>query len=194
MSASTNQPGCLHEQIALYLDGELEDDERRQLESHLKGCSPCAAEVTLQRQLLSAFDSALGPSGELPLPKNFARIVAAHATSDMRGMRGRAEHRRALRYCVLLALASFALLGVASSRLVFGLARAVVHRVSGVLDLVWTTAYDAVAGVTVISRVVSRTFIPESRLAGLVGFLLLALAVILLSRLIASYHRTRLID
>ena len=76
--------------------------------------------------------------------------------------------------------------------MVFGVGRAILRRVSGVFDLVWTTAYDAVAGVAVISRVVSKGFIPQSYLAGFVVFLLLALAVVLLSRLIANYHRTRL--
>jgi anti-sigma factor RsiW len=192
MNASTDHLVCHTEQIAAYLDGELDGNLSTLLEEHLKECARCTAELTEQRQLLCAFDSALGQSGELPLPKDFARIVAAHAESDMSGVRERAEHKRALRYCVLLAAASFALLGAAASNMVFGVGRAILHRVSGVFDLVWTTAYDAVAGVAVISRVVSKGFIPQSYLAGFVVFLLLALAVVLLSRLIANYHRTRL--
>jgi hypothetical protein len=194
MSASTNKCGCQSEQIAAYLDGELDDSACAQLEAHHEECSPCATELTEQRRLLCAFDSALGQGGELPLPKDFARIVAAHATSDMRGVRDRAEHKRALRYCALLALASFALLGAASTTLVFGVGRAFVNRIGGVFDLVWMTVYDAVAGMTVVLRVVSKRFVPESHLAGFVAFLLLALAVVLLSRLIASYHRARFVD
>jgi predicted anti-sigma-YlaC factor YlaD len=193
MNASTDNLGCQSEQIAAYLDGELDGNSSTLLEEHLKECSRCTAELTEQRQLLCSFDSALGQSGELPLPKDFAQIVAAHAESDMSGVRGRAEHKRALTYCVLLATASFALLGAASINLVFGVGRTIVHRASVVFDLVWTTAYDAVAGMAVISRVLSKGFIPESHLAGFVIVsLLLALAVVLLSRLIASYHRTRL--
>src|SRR2546422_8940177 len=126
MSASRNRLGCQSEQIAAYIDGELDDNSRSLLEEHLKACPRCAADLTDQRQLLCAFDSVLGQSGDLPLPRNFARIVAAHAASDMSGVRGRAEHKRALRYCALLAVASFALLGAASGSLVFGLGRAVV--------------------------------------------------------------------
>jgi hypothetical protein len=194
MSASTDKLGCHSEQIAAYLDGELDLRLCALFEEHVKECPRCAAELTEQQRLLCAFDSALGQAGEMPLPENFARIVAAHAESDMSGVRGRAEHKRALRFCALLAGASFALLGAAARDLVFSVGRVIVKRVSGVVDLVWTTAYDAVAGLTVISRVVSKRFIPESYLAGLVAFLLLALAVVLLSRLIASYHRTRLIE
>jgi predicted anti-sigma-YlaC factor YlaD len=192
MKASTDNLVCQSEQIAAYLDGELDGNSSTLLEEHLKECSRCTAELTEQRQLLCAFDSALGQSGELPLPKDFAQIVAAHAESDMSGVRERAEHKRALGYCALLAAASLALLGAASSSLVFGVGRAIVHKVSGVFDLVWTTAYDAVAGMAVISRVVSKGFIPPSHVAGFVVSLLLVLAVVLLSRLIASYHRTRL--
>ena len=192
MNSSTDNLACQSEQIAAYLDGELDGNSSAMLEEHLKECSRCTAELTEQRRLLCSFDSALGQSGELPLPKDFAKIVAAHAESDMSGVRGRAEHKRALTYCVLLATASFALLGATAGNLVFGVGRAIAHRASGVFDLVWKTTYDAVAGTAVISRVVSKGFIPESYLAGFVVFLLLALAVVLLSRLIASYHRTRL--
>src|ERR1700730_4227914 len=108
MNASTDNLVCHTEQIAAYLDGELDGNSSTLLEEHLKECARCTAELTEQRQLLCAFDSALGQSGELPLPKDFARIVAAHAESDMSGVRERAEHKRALRYCVLLAAASFA--------------------------------------------------------------------------------------
>src|SRR3982074_3835795 len=106
MNASTDNLVCQSDQIAAYLDGELDGASSTVLENHLKECSRCAAELTEQRQLLCAFNSALGQSGALPLPKDFAQIVAAHAESDMSGMRGRAEHKRALKYCVLLAVAS----------------------------------------------------------------------------------------
>ena len=61
-------------------------------------------------------------------------------------------------------------------------------------DLVWTTIGDAVTGATVISRVLSKSFLPGSQLEGMLGFALLALAALLLSRLIASYHRTPFIE
>ena len=194
MSASTNKLRCQSEQIAAYLDGDLDDNSCFELEQHIKQCASCSAELTEQRRLLCAFDSALSPSGELPLPRDFARIVAVHAESDMRGVRARAEHKRALRYCVLLLLASFALLGAATSKVVFGAGRAIVHRASGVFDLAWTSAYDALSGVTVISRVVGKGFIPGSYLARFAAIIFLALVVVLLSRLVAGYHRTRLTE
>jgi anti-sigma factor RsiW len=190
---SVNAP-CQIEQIAAYLDGELSDAASAQLEQHIRQCSGCNAELGRQRQLLCTLDSAFNHHSDLELPRNFARSVAAHAESDMRGVRERSERRRALRLCLVLAAVSFALLGMASSPTVFNVARSIVRSVSGVLDLVWSTVYDAVAGLAVITRVLSKGFIPESPLAGFIEFLLLALAVVLLSRLIARYHRTRLTE
>jgi hypothetical protein len=58
----------------------------------------------------------------------------------------------------------------------------------GIFGLLWTALYDAAVGVTVISRVISRGLIPDSPFAGLAA-LLLALAMVLLSLLISSYHK-----
>jgi hypothetical protein len=114
----------------------------------------------------------------------------------MRGVRDRLEHKRALRFCLILAFASFALLGVAASKSVIFSGQAITSKVLGILGLFWKALYDAAIGLTVISRVISRGLLPELHLAGLFA-LLLVLAVVLLSLLIAGYHRyhgTRLIE
>lgn len=188
-----HQHDCQIEQIASYLDGELDSAASLLFESHAKECSRCAAELLEQRRLLGALDSVLSRGSSLPLPNNFARIVATHAESDMSGMRARSERGRALGLCVIIAAASLALLEVATGGYVFTFLRKIGRPIAVVLDVFWTTIYDAVTGLAVISRVLSKSFVPGS-LAGLLGFLLLALAVLLLSRLISSYHRTRLIE
>ncbi len=187
---NTDQRDCQIEQIASYLDGELDSAASLLFESHLKECSRCATELREQRRLLGALDSVLSRSSDLPLPKNFARIVASRAESDMSGVRERGERGRALRLCAILAAASLALLGVATRAYVLNFVRKIGRPIGAVLDLVWTTIYDAVTGLAVISRVLSKSFVPSS----LAGFLILALAVLLLSRLISSYHRTRFIE
>jgi hypothetical protein len=187
---NTDQRECQIEQIASYLDGELDGTASLLFEGHVKECSCCARELAEQRRLLGALDSVLSRTSDLPLPTNFARIVATHAESDMSGMRERSERGRALLLCAILAVASLALLGVATRAYVFNFVRKIGRPIAVVLDLSWTTSYDAVTGLTVISRVLSKSFVPGS----LAGFLLLALAVLLLSRLIGSYHRTRLIE
>lgn len=180
--------------IAAYIDGELSERASLELEEHFKNCTSCSSELRRQRQLLCTLDSAFGFGSDLPLPRDFARTVAAHAESDMRGVRERGEHKRALILCVLLAVTSFALLGTAAREVVFNLVRSFGRQVAGVLDLVGTMVYDAVAGVAVISRVLSKGVIPASYGSGFIEFLLLALAAVLLSRLIARYRRTRFIE
>jgi len=91
-------------------------------------------------------------------------------------------------------LAAFALLGVAASKAVLLNLRSVAGKVSGVLGFFARTTFDAAAGFTVVSRVVSRGLLPASRPAGLAGLVLVVLAIAVLSLLISRYHRTRFIE
>jgi len=194
MNMNSDQRDCQGEQIAAYLDGELDDAVRLLFEAHARECPDCGIQVAEQRRLLCQLDLVLSRGSDLPLPINFAQIVTAHAQSDMSGVRRRGEHGRAFRICVILAAASLALLGVAARTLVVNFARSVVRPVSVIFDLLWTTVYDAVSGLAIVSRVLSQGLVPNSRLEGTLEFVLLALGVLLLSRLIAGYHRTRLVQ
>ncbi len=176
------------EQIAAYLDGELDASAGALFEQHLLECRLCNAELNAQRLFMCELDATLTLAPDLPMPRNFAQIVAARAESDMRGVRDVREHKRAFRFCIILALASFALLGAAASKAVFFNGRTVANQIFGILGLLWTTLYDAAVGLTVISRVIGGGLIPESPFAGLAA-LFLALGVVLLSLLISSYHR-----
>jgi predicted anti-sigma-YlaC factor YlaD len=186
MDKSRNQ--CQVEQIAAYLDGELDASAGALFEDHLQGCSFCNAELNAQRLFVCELDSALTLTPDLPVPRNFAQIVAARAESDMSGVRESVEHRRALRFCLVLAIASFALLGAAAIKTVLFGGWVIAGNTLSIFDLVWTTLRDAAVGLAVISRVIIGGLIPESPYAGLAA-LLLALAVVLLSLLISSYHR-----
>jgi len=93
-----------------------------------------------------------------------------------------------------LGLAAFALLGFASSKAVLLSIKAFAGKALGVLSFFGEAILNAAAGFTVVSRVVSRGLISDSRLAGLAGLLLVVLAIAILSRLITRYHRTRLIE
>lgn len=191
---STSDYTCETENIAAYIDGELDTARRAALEEHLQHCPSCAEELQTQRIFMCELDSALANRYELAVPPNFAQVVAVHAASDMRGVRNLAEHKRALRFCIILGLAAFALLGVATSKAVVLSVRSMAGKVFGVASLLAKTTFDAASGVTVISRVVSRGLIADSRLASMVGLFVLVLAVAVLSFLIARYHRTRLLE
>jgi predicted anti-sigma-YlaC factor YlaD len=179
---------CPGEQIAAYLDGELDAAAEALFEQHLSECRICNAELNAQRLFMRELDATLIQAPDLPVPGNFAQIITARAESDMGGMRHRSEHKRAFRLCLALGLASFALLGAAAGEAVFFSGRTVANQLLGIFGLLWTALYDAAVGVTVISRVISRGLIPDSPFAGLAA-LLLALAMVLLSLLISSYHK-----
>ena len=176
------------EQIAAYIDGDLDASACALLEQHLLECRLCNSELYAQRLFMSELDATLTLAPDLPVPRNFAQIVAARAASDMSGVRDGIEHRRAFRFCLILALASFALLGAAASKAVFFSGRTVANQIFGIFGLLWTTLYDVAVGLTVILRVISGALIPESPFTGLAA-LLLALGIVLLSLLISSYHK-----
>jgi hypothetical protein len=185
---------CETENIVAYIEGDLDPALRLALEEHLKDCATCVSELQSQRIFMCELDSALASPFDLAVPANFAEVVAVHAKSDMRGMRDRAEHARALRFCIVLGLAAFALLGVASSKAVLLNLKSIAGKILGVLGFFGEAIFNAAAGFIVISRVVSHGLITDSRFAGLAGLLLVVLFIAVLSRLIARYHRTRLIE
>jgi anti-sigma factor RsiW len=190
----TNNYICETENIAAYIEGDLEPDLHAALEEHIKQCTRCASELQAQRLFMCELDSALASPFNLAVPANFAQVVAVRAESDMRGMRDSSEHKKALRFCIILGLAAFALLGVASSKAVILNLRSTGARVFGVVGFFARATLDAAAGFAITSRVVSRGLIPDSRLAGLAGLLLVVLAIAVLSFLISRYHRTRVIE
>ena len=107
---------CQTDNLAAYIDGELEPGLRSTLEEHLKSCAQCASELHAQRLFMCELNSALANSSDRAVPTNFAQVVAVRAESDMSGVRDRAEHARALRFCIILGLAAFALLGATASK------------------------------------------------------------------------------
>lgn len=189
ISKYTCQDEHISANVSAYLDGQLDIAAVDQFEAHVKGCQPCRAELNSQRQFLCELDSILSTPKELSIPKDFARIVSARAESDMRGVRTGGERRRALLVCLALGFASFVLLGATAGTSLLVSAALLTNKVLGVLSLLWTTLHDAVVGLTIVSRVVVRMFLPESPLTNLAALVVLVLAVASLSHLIISYHR-----
>ena len=179
---------CERNLFAAYVDGELDTDLTFFFEDHLEDCESCRAELRAHRLFVCELDAAMAENTEIPMPDDFSRMVAARAASDMRGVRTRSENRKALTICAVLALVGFALLGAAARNTVFMVAERFVSTVFSLVSFVASTAYDTVSGFVVVFRVVSKKVIIESGSLGpLVA--LLALAILILSRLISNYHR-----
>lgn len=185
---------CQSQDIVAYIEGDLDGERRTVLEAHVAGCPSCAAELRAQRLFMCELNSVLASPFELEVPPNFAQVVAVHAESDMRGARNRSEHKKALRFCIILGLAAFALLGAAASKAVVLNLRSGGAKVFGILGFSSRAVLDAASGLAVISRVVSRGVVPDSRLAAGAALLLIVLAIAVLSFLISRYHRTRVIE
>jgi len=185
---------CPREDVAAYLDGELDGDALERFESHVAECKPCASELRRQRQLVCTLDAAFNSEARFDLPAEFTRVIAAHAESDLRGLRSKTERHRAAQLCALLGLAAFALLGAASSGLLFQPARNFLRLFARVLELFWRTSSDATESLGIILHVLARGAIGSPYIwPALIG-LTLIVAVSLLSRLIGRYHRNQIIE
>ena len=193
MNVLTHNHECRTEDVAAYLDGELSGAASDSFEAHLKTCPPCATELRTQRQLLCTLDLAFGDRS-FELPRNFSRVVAAHAESDLSGMRKKSERRRAFQMCVLLAILAFALLGTASRALVFQPAGSFLRIAAGLFDVAGRALYDAATGAAVIVRVVGRALFLAPHGSGLFLIIPFVIALALLPLLIVNYHRARIIE
>jgi hypothetical protein len=112
----------------------------------------------------------------------------------MRGLRHKVERRRALQLCAGLLLTAFMLLGAASNKLIFQPTRAFLHITASALDVLLRTVADAAEGLAIIARMIARTTLAGPHGFGIFIALVFLIAISLLPRLIASYHRTEFIE
>ena len=187
--AKNKEKICERNLIAAYVDGELDTDLTLLFEDHLESCDACRAELRAHRLFVCELEAAMLESAEIPVPDDFSRMVAARAASDMRGVRTRSEHRKALTICAVLALVGFALLGAAARNTVFVVVERFVGTVFSLIGFVAGAVYDTVAGFAVVLRVLGRKAIIDSGSLGGPVVVLLALAILILSRLLSNYHR-----
>jgi anti-sigma factor RsiW len=188
MAPAINEVICDARLIAAYIDGELEADARLSLEQHLEHCRNCKGELQAHRIFICELDSVLTQPAVVDVPQDFSRMVAARATSDMSGLRSASENKKALAFCVILAVSALALTNNASRVAAINTVRQIVGKVVSTLGVLGTAFYDLVASVAVIFRVLNRKLIVESSSLGFL-LVLLALAIFLLSRMISRYHR-----
>lgn len=187
-TATAQEKICEQNLIGAYVDGELDADLTLGLEEHLKDCSDCQFELRAHRLFVCELDASLtNKNRDLPVPADFSRRVAARARSDMSGVRTRAENRKALAICMILALSGLALLGATTRYAVFVVVGRFVAKVFSLVEFVVTTVYDAVVGLIVVLKVLSGKI--QSGSSGPL-LVLLAVAVMVLSRLLSHYHRT----
>jgi predicted anti-sigma-YlaC factor YlaD len=189
MKLALKQQRCEANLIAAFVDGELTRDEALLFEEHLKQCDDCRSELRAHQLFICELDAVLTDKEDVAVPTDFSRVVAARATSDMSGVRSRSEHRKALLFVVILGSIAFVLLGANASRAAIFIVERFIGKTWSIITFVWGASYDALASIVVISRVVSKKFVVESRSLSLM-LVLLAAGIFTLSRLISRYHRT----
>lgn len=177
--------------VAAYLDGELDAASGTRFEQHTKTCDSCAVALREQRRLLCVLDAAFGEARQqIQLPANFTQVVKARAQSDMSSVRHRSERRRAFLLCAGLAALSFALLGWQAWDALFSPLRAVAGVLTTLFHMATHAIGEAVAGIALMLRVLGGQLLSEPSAFRTPMYVILALAIVLLFRLIGNYHRT----
>jgi len=177
--------------VAAYLDGELDAVTAARFEHHTKTCGTCAAALGEQRRLLCVLDAAFGAAErQLQLPTNFTEVVKAHAQSDMSSVRHRSERKRAVIYCMGLAALSFALLGWQAWDELFTPFGAAAGIAATLIDMTANAASEAASGIALMLGVLGGQMLEDPGAGSVAAYVMFAVAVALLFRLIARYHRT----
>ena len=183
------------ESVAAYLDGEMDAPPAARFEAHVKECQSCAGALREQRRLLCLLDNAFGEraagDGAAELPADFARVVTAHARTDMCGVRSRAERAFSLKLSLALAALTALLLGASAGDAVLVPAAALARSAAGVAGMLEHALVDAVGAAVVILRAVGGRLVAGPPPVAALYCLLFAGASLLLLRLIRGYHRAR---
>ena len=185
---------CQLEDVAAYLDGELNEAGVNRFEDHLSSCVDCATELRAQRQLLCTLDVAFNGTRSFQLPHNFTRIVTARAESDLSGMRNKHERRRALKLCAVLAIVSFALLGAATRTIVFDPLSTLFRISRTVLQLAWQAASETVMTAAALGRVIVRAALLGQNGLALLMLVAFLIGVSVLPFVLVKYHRAQTIE
>ncbi|MBP7415213.1 MAG: zf-HC2 domain-containing protein [Pyrinomonadaceae bacterium] len=118
---------CPTDEIAAYVDGELDAALEMQMDLHFASCRACSVELNHQKEFLRNLDISLGHERELELPADFAKQVVANAESTVSGLRRPRERFNALFICAGLALFVLFAMGAEAGSLLEKAAEALVQ-------------------------------------------------------------------
>lgn len=166
---------CPTDEIAAYIDGELDPLFERELEAHLATCELCVRELNEQKQFLCGLNASLKHEAEMDLPANFTKLVVANAESSVSGLRRPRERYNAVFICAGLFLFGLFALGTDAGKIYEGIAGAF-DQIGAVGGFFGRIVYSVFLGISIILR----SFAAQLRLDAAMAILLPAVVAGLL--------------
>lgn len=178
---------CPTDDIAAYIDGELDAVREFELEAHFVTCESCSQELNQQKQFLCGLNSSLKHEGDLELPVNFTRLIVANAESTVSGLRRPRERFNAIFICAGLFLFILFALGTDAAKLFDGVA-GIFDQIAAVGGFFVRLVYSIFIGVAIILRSLATQFRLDVVMAVVLSGLL-AVTVMYVSRKVLRTHR-----
>jgi anti-sigma factor RsiW len=170
---------CPTEDIAAYIDGELDLARELELDSHFTVCGSCSKELNQQKQFLCGLNSGLQQERELELPENFTKQVVVNAESTVSGLRRPVERFNAFFICTGLFLVVLIAAGTEAGK-VFGGVSALFEQAAIVGGFFGHLIYALFVGVAIVLRSLASQVMVDQLLA--VSFMaVLAAGIFLIS-------------
>jgi anti-sigma factor RsiW len=151
MSRTIVTPSCPIDEIAAYIDGELDALREADVQIHFADCDACSLELTKQKQFLCGLTSSLKKEGEINLPADFTKRIIANAESNVSGLRPPIERYNAVFICAALFLFVLFALGAEAGRIFEGVAT-VLDQVGAVGGIFGRVVYSVFLGLAIILR------------------------------------------
>ncbi|MEP6788807.1 MAG: zf-HC2 domain-containing protein [Acidobacteriota bacterium] len=148
---------CPTDEIAAYIDGEIDPVREFELEAHLDRCEVCSHELNQQKQFLIGLNSSLKHEGDLELPANFTKLIVANAESTVSGLRRPRERFNALFICAGLFFFALFALGAEAGKELAGVST-IVDQLGAIAGFFGHLVYSAFVGVAVILRSLAGQF------------------------------------
>lgn len=169
MKSQPNNLNCPSDEIAAYIDGELDLMREFELDAHFATCEACSKELNQQKQFLCELDAGLKSESDLALPVDFTKTVVANAESAVAGLRRPRERFNALFICAALFLFALFALGADAGNLFNGIAVAV-EQIAAVGSFFGHLVYSIFLGLAIVVR----SFAVQFRFDLVIGLVLIA--------------------
>ena len=147
MQIPNENPDDTCSRLNKYLDGEMPAVDRASFMAHIEQCERCGIEAALHREIENI-------PNDVVLPKDFSKVVAATAESQVSGLRKRKERKITFAIVAGLGAVLFVVLG-ANLRVFFGMIVFATEQVGAFANVVGSFLLNLVLGFVVIVKVVA---------------------------------------